>query len=112
LKHIILLVMLGAVIAAMTAVSSLSVGAQEESTGQTGICAPWSKEWDLSKGWWYFTWYRWCYDPSTSDPSVEGSWYRELGDWEWGDQANLCPESGTCTVSPMGGGMSMRSTTG
>ena len=37
---------------------------------------------------------------ATSDPSVEESWYIEGGDWEWAEQANFCPESGTCTVAP------------
>jgi Ni/Co efflux regulator RcnB len=97
LKRIVLLVVVGVVVAAMMAASALSVGAQD--TGQSAICAPWSKEWDVSKGWWYFGWYRWCYDPSTSDPNFEESWYIEMGTWEWGDQVNLCPESGTCKMS-------------
>ncbi len=98
MKRFVLLVVVGAVIAAMMAASSLAVSAQED-TGQTAVCAPWSKEWDISKGWWYFTWYRWCYDSSISDPSIEANWYQEWGDWEWGDQVNLCPESGFCGVS-------------
>jgi hypothetical protein len=65
----------------MVALSALSVNAQD--TGQEAICAPWSQEWDISQGWWYFQWYRWCYDPLTSDPSVEENWYREWGVWEW-----------------------------
>jgi hypothetical protein len=103
-KRIILLATVGAVVAAVIAVSALSVSAQD-SSGQTtdseqaSICAPWSKEWDVSKGWWYFQWYRWCYDPSTSDPSIEGNWYQELGDSEWWDRVNLCPESGSCTMT-------------
>ena len=98
MKRIVLLATVVAIAAAMLAASSLSAGAQ--STGQTAICAPWSKAWDISEGQWYYTWYRWCYDPATSDPSVEENWYIEGGDWEWGEQANFCPESGTCTVSP------------
>lgn len=97
MKRIVLLAMVGALIAAMLAASALSVRAQD--TGQTAVCAPWSKEWDISEGWWYFDWYRWCYDPSISDPSIEGNWYREWGSWEWSDQVNLCPESGTCRVN-------------
>ncbi len=111
MKRIVLLVTIGAVIAAMMAASALSVGAQED-TASAAVCAPWSKEWDIAEGWWYFDWYRWCYDPSISDPSIEGSWYREWGNWEWSDQANLCPESGTCTVTPTGNGISMRSVGG
>jgi hypothetical protein len=104
LKRIILLGTVVAVMAAMLAASSLSVSAQ--STGQTAICAPWSKGWDISKGQWWFQWYRWCYDPSLYDPAYESSWYTESGDWQWADQVNLCPESGSCTVSP-GGGVNM-----
>ena len=129
MKRIVLLATVVAVIAAMLAANALSVGAQDYSgqyapateqtagqyapaTGQTAICAPWSKAWDVSEGWWYFQWYRWCYDPSTSDPSLESSWYQELGDQVWGDKVNLCPESGTCTMTPGGGGISMSSQTG
>ncbi len=106
LKRIILLATVVAVMAAMIAASALSVTAQEDGqyasmTEQAApICAPWSKAWDISNGWWYFQWYRWCYDPSTSDPYYEGSWYQELGSWEWDEQVNLCPESGSCTMSP------------
>src|SRR5215213_9706113 len=90
-----------AVVTAMFAASIVSVGsAQEDTSGQADICAPWSKLWDLSDGKWYFTWYRWCYNPELYDPYDESSWYMEEGSWEWGEQANLCPESGTCTVSP------------
>jgi hypothetical protein len=119
LKRIVLLVTVMAVIAAMLAANSLSVSAQDYSgqyapaTGQTAaICAPWSKAWDVSGGWWYYQWYRWCYDPSTSDPSLESNWYQEAGDQVWGDKVNLCPESGTCTMTPGGGGISMNSQTG
>jgi len=123
LKRIILFTV-GAVAAAMLAASALSVSAQtigqspeqygeqtpgqtagQPATGQTDICAPWSEEWDLSEGWWYFQLYRWCYDPSTSDPSLEESWYREWGDWGLWNEADLCPEKGTCTITP--GGMRM-----
>jgi hypothetical protein len=96
LKRIILLTTVGAVVAAVLVASALSVSAQnigqspgqyteqspggtagQPATGQTAICAPWSEEWDLSEGWWYFQMYRWCYDPSSSDPSLEESWYRD-----------------------------------
>lgn len=97
LKRIVLLGTVMGLIVAVMAVSALSVSAQD--AGQTDICAPWSKSWDVSGGWWFFQWYRWCYDPSTSDPSVEGNWYKEWGTKEWWDQVNLCPESGSCTVS-------------
>jgi hypothetical protein len=122
LKRIILLTTVGAVVVAVLVASALSVGAQnigqspgqyaeqspggtagqQPATGQTAVCAPWSEEWDLSEGWWYFQLYRWCYDPSSSDPSLEESWYRELGDWGWWNEANLCPEKGTCTITPGG----------
>lgn len=124
MKRIILLATVGAVVAAVLAADALSVGAQtigpspgqyseqtpggtagQPASGQTAICAPWSEEWDLSEGWWYFQLYRWCYDPSTSDPLLEESWYRDWGDWGWWNEANLCPEQGTCTISP--GGMRM-----
>jgi hypothetical protein len=98
LKRIVLLVTVGAIIAAMVAASTWSVSSAQDSA-QIGVCAPWSKDWDISGGWWYFSWYRWCYDPSISDPSFEGSWYREQGSWEWSDQVNLCPESGVCKMS-------------
>ena len=98
MKRMILLTTVGAVMAAMMAANALSsVSAQDAE--QSATCAPWSKEWDVSKGWWYFDWYRWCYDPSTSDPAIEDNWYREWGDWEWGNQVNLCPESGICRMS-------------
>ncbi len=125
MKRLILSATLVALTAAMLVVSSLASGAQEDgqyasddaqyaptttaapATAQsTVICAPWSKAWDISKGQWYYDWYRWCVDPSLYDPSVESSWYAERGGWEWGEQANLCPESGRCTMSP-GGGMQM-----
>ena len=69
MKRIVLLATVVAIAAAMLAVSSFSAGAQD--AGPTAICAPWSKAWDVSEGHWYFAWYRWCYDPATSDPSVE-----------------------------------------
>ena len=97
MKRIVLLAVAVAIVAAMAAISTLSVSAQ--STDQEAVCAPWSQEWDISQGWWYFQWYRWCYDPMTSDPSVEESWYREWGIWEWGHQVNLCPESGNCRMN-------------
>jgi hypothetical protein len=73
------------------------------------ICAPWSKEWSISGGQWYYDWYRWCVDPSLYDPLYESSWYKEQGGREYGEQVNLCPESGRCTVSP-GGGVKMQTT--
>ena len=128
MKRIILLTTVGAVVVAVLVASAFSVGAQnigqspgqyaeqspggpagqQAATGQTAVCAPWSEEWDLSEGWWYFQLYRWCYDPSSSDPSLEESWYREWGDWGWWNEANLCPEKGTCTITPGG----VRMTTG
>ncbi len=57
MKRIVLLATVGALLAAMVAVSALSVNAQD--TDQEAICAPWSQEWDISQGWWYFQWYRW-----------------------------------------------------
>jgi hypothetical protein len=127
LKRIILLVTLVALTVSMLALSSLASSAQEDG-GQyssndaqqqqqspsttiaapqsTVICAPWSKAWDISKGQWYFDWYRWCVDPSLYDPALESSWYTEGGNRVLGEQANLCPERGTCTISP-DGGMSM-----
>jgi hypothetical protein len=101
LKRIVLLATVGVVVATMLIAGGLSVGsAQEETAGQVeDVCAPWSKTWDVSEGYWYYAWYRWCYDPATSDPSVEESWYIEGGDWEWAEQANFCPESGTCTMA-------------
>ena len=120
MKHIILSTTVVALTAALIALSSLSVGAQEAGyqyapeagyqyapeTGQGVICAPWSKAWDLSNGQWYYDWYRWCVDTSLYDPSLESSWYTETGGSGLGEVANLCPESGTCTMSP-GGGMRM-----
>jgi len=80
--------------------------ATEQPATTTIICAPWSKEWDVSEGQWVSDWYRWCVDSSVYDPMVESSWYREWGSREYGGQVNLCPESGRCTVSP-GGGVQM-----
>jgi len=80
--------------------------AMEQPATTTIICAPWSKEWDVSEGQWVSDWYRWCVDSSVYDPMVESSWYREWGSREYGGQVNLCPESGRCTVSP-GGGVQM-----
>jgi len=127
--RIIMLTTLVAVTAAMLLASSLAVLAQEDEQyasqedGQyateeqsdptteqpattTIICAPWSKEWDVSEGQWVSDWYRWCVDSSVYDPAVESSWYKEWGSREYGGQVNLCPESGRCTVSP-GGGVQM-----
>ncbi len=85
----------------MLVASGLTVGSAQEGTADlANVCAPWSKAWDVSEGHRYFAWYRWCYDPATSDPSVEENRYIEVGDWEWAEQANLCPESGACTVGP------------
>src|SRR5215216_6343832 len=80
--------------------------ATEQPATTTIICAPWSKEWDVSEGQWVSDWYRWCVDSSVYDPMVESSWYKEWGSREYGGQVNLCPESGRCTVSP-GGGVQM-----
>ena len=110
MKRIILLGTVVALVVAMVIASSLSVTAQVDEyateTGQAIVCAPWSKAWDVSKGSWWFQWYRWCYDPALYDPAYESSWYQEVGDWQWADQVNLCPEEGTCTMTP-GGGMRM-----
>ena len=123
MKRIVLLTTALTLVATMMVTSALSVSAQNYSgqyssndqyaptTGQTNVCAPWSKAWDVSNGKWWYQWYRWCYDPSTSDPSYEGSWYQELGSWEWGEPVNLCPESGKCTVSTGPGSMQMSSDT-
>ena len=137
MKRIILLTTTLTLIATMIAASALTVSAQDYSgqyasddqsmsdnqnaptTGQaadtaqaasSSICAPWSKDWNISKGKWWYVWYRWCYDSSTSDPSIEANWYRERGDWGWGQPANLCPESGKCTVSTGPGGTTQMST--
>ena len=104
MKRIVLLVTVGVVAASMLVASGLSVGSAQEGTAdQANICAPWSKAWDVSEGQWYFSWYRWCYDPTYFDPAYESSWYTENGSWEWGKKANLCPESGKCTMSPQQG---------
>ncbi len=110
MKRILLLATVGVVVAAMLVAGSLSVGSAQEGTNPAAVCAPWSKAWDIYEGQWYYSWYRWCYDPTYFDPAYESSWYTENGSWEWGDQANLCPESGTCTMSP-GGNMRMTSDT-
>jgi len=115
LKRIVLLATVVAVTAAMLAVSSLSTaqvyGQYDTATGQTGvICAPWSQSWSISEGQWYGRWYRWCVDTSLYDAWAESSWYIEWGDPVWGEQVNLCPESGQCTISP-GGGTRMTTTT-
>jgi hypothetical protein len=95
MKRIVLLITVGVVVAAMAAASALSASAQDTATyGQAGYCAPWSKEWDVSGGYWYFDWYRWCYDPSVGEV-----WFKEWGNSEWSGQVNLCPESGSCQVS-------------
>src|SRR5215216_2315619 len=96
----------------MIAVNTLSVTAQTEdvqsapttAAAPSGeICAPWSKAYTLENGMWVYQWYRWCVDPSSSDPSVESSWHMQEGDTVQEEQANLCPEKGTCTLSPEGG---------
>ncbi len=125
MRRIVLSATVVALVATMMVVSSLSVTAQQygqygQDTGQyaqdTGttagtsvICAPWSKAWDVSKGQWYYEWYRWCVDTSLYDPTAESSWYMERGSKEWGEQVNLCPETGKCTMSP--GGVQMSTTT-
>ena len=133
MKRMVLLFTALSLIVTMIAASTLSVSAQDYSgqyasddqynasagqyapitgqaadTGQAApICAPWSQDWNISKGEWWYVWYRWCYDPTTSDPSIEANWYRERGDWGWGEPANLCPESGKCTVSTGPGSVQM-----
>jgi hypothetical protein len=109
MKRIILVAMVVALVAVSLAASALSVKAQgygqyASTSGQNPICAPWSRAWDIAQGKWWFQSYRWCYDPTTSDPSYEGSWYMEQGNWQWGDPVNLCSESGNCTVTPTGRG--------
>ena len=111
LKRIILSATLVATIAAMIGVNTLSVTAQDygQSDPTTAaapsgeICAPWSKAYTLENGMWVYQWYRWCVDPSSSDPSLESSWHMQEGDTVQEEQANLCPEKGTCTLSPEGG---------
>jgi hypothetical protein len=126
LQRIILSATLVALTVTLLAVSSLASTAQEDggqyasddtqyvpttTTVQSAvICAPWSKSWDISKGQWYYDWYRWCVDPSLYDPAVESSWYIKKGNRVQGEPANLCPEKGNCTVSPEGG-MRMSTTT-
>jgi hypothetical protein len=100
LKRSVFRVAVGVVVASMLVASGLSVSSAQEGTDQAAVCAPWSKAWDISEGQWYFSWYRWCYDPTYFDPAYESSWYTENGSWEWGEKANLCPGSGTCTMSP------------
>jgi Ni/Co efflux regulator RcnB len=60
LKRIVLLITMALVVAAMVAASALSASAQQyaATSEQAGYCAPWSKEWNVSDGWWYFDWYR------------------------------------------------------
>ena len=125
LKRIILSATVVVLAAALLAVSSLASVAQEDG-GQYAsdveyaptttavqspvICAPWSNAWDLSNGKWVYQYYRWCVDTSLYNPAVESSWSIEWGNTVQGEQANLCPEKGTCTVSPEGG-MRMSTTT-
>ncbi len=124
MKRISLSATMVAITVAMLALSSLS-SAQEDGQYASGdqyapiptitvqtsiICAPWSKEWDISQGQWHYDWYRWCVDTSVYDPLQESSWYIEWGAREQGEQVNLCPESGRCTVSP-GGGVQMTTNT-
>ncbi|MDQ3286210.1 MAG: hypothetical protein M3P92_11025 [Actinomycetota bacterium] len=55
MKRILLLATVGVVLAAMLVASDLSVGsAQEKTTGQVAadVCAPLSKAWDISEGYW------------------------------------------------------------
>ena len=96
MNRIVLLITMALIVAAMVAASALSASAQQyaATSEQAGYGAPWSKEWNVSDGWWYFDWYRWCYDPS-----VWEVWFKDWGDSEWGDRVNLCPESGSCQVS-------------
>ncbi len=103
MKRIVLLSTVGVVVAVMLVAGSLSSGSAQEGTNPAAVCAPWSKAWDISEGQWYYSWYRWCYDPTNFDPAYESSWYTENGSWEWAEKANLCPESGMCTMSPEGG---------
>ncbi len=76
MKRIVLLATVTVVVAAMIAASALSANAQEP--GEPDLCAPWSKEWDISEGWWWFQWYRWCHNPS-----VEEEWVVEWDGWDW-----------------------------
>jgi hypothetical protein len=75
-RRVILLAMVAAVMAAMIMVGALSVNAQVP--GQTEHCESWQTEWGISEGWWWYQYYRWCYNPS-----IEGGWYIDWDGWGW-----------------------------
>jgi hypothetical protein len=81
LKRIVLWITVTLVVTAMMAMNALLVNAQVPE--QTVSCDPWEKAWDTSEGWWYFQWYRWCYD----DPG-QGGWYIDWDGWEWWGPVN------------------------
>jgi hypothetical protein len=88
------------VMVAAIAASSLSVSAQTDEqanpAGQSASCGPWEKYWETSEGWWYFWWYRSCYDP-------QGGWYTEWDGWEWAYPIDSCPEPDICIIAGRGG---------
>jgi len=48
------------------------------------VCLPdWLQDWYIwedprgAEDWWYFYWYKWCYDPTKEE------WFEVWDDWEW-----------------------------
>ncbi len=48
------------------------------------VCLPdWLQDWHIwedpqnVEDWWYFYWYKWCYDPA------EEGWFINWDGWEW-----------------------------
>ena len=60
-----------------------------QSSGQQIVgqptCGPWHFSWYVSRGrYWYFWWWRWCYNPSLPPAN---QWYIDRAGWGWGPYA-------------------------
>lgn len=97
MKRIVLWATVALVVTAMMAPNALLVNAQEVPEQTDSSCDPWQKSWDTSEGWWYFQWYRWCYDASG-----QGGSYIDWDGWEWWGPVN---QSGDVTGSDANGGV-------
>jgi hypothetical protein len=105
LRRIMLIFMMIALVATMVTVSAMSGTAQEgkqydedqyrskaEPPSEDDsppepepdpVCTDWLQDWYIwedprgVEDWWYFYWYKWCYDPA------EEEWFIIWDDWEW-----------------------------
>ena len=53
---------------------------QQQIVGQP-TCGPWQRAWYVSRGgYWYFFWWRWCYNPSLGP---QYAYYIDWAGWNW-----------------------------